>query len=278
MEFSAQVLYDFEAVGEDELSVKAEEVVTITNTTVGEGWWLARNTEGREGILPEAYVERLERPAGGDGGRRESAATSWGDDWDSEEEHKYEDPQDLIVSQPPVYSVPHTTGPSTTSAPPVSQVETSSRKPTIYRPPPPAEARQGQEGKKKFSYVPAVFKQTNQVNEYLSGMTEAGATLAKEAVMVNELNKEFFQWEQSGEAYTCKIGDPSKGAKFGGMKSYVLYPITPTFSNVKVHRRYKHFDWLHERLTGKFGSVIAIPPLPEKQATGRFEEDLINKR
>ena len=62
------------------------------------------------------------------------------------------------------------------------------------------------------------------------------------------------------------------------MKSYVLYPITPTFSNIKVHRRYKHFDWLHERLTGKFGSVIAIPPLPEKQATGRFEEDLINKR
>ena len=185
MEFSAQVLYDFEAVGEDELSVKAEEVVTITSTTVGEGWWLARNTEGREGILPEAYVERLERASGGgvaEGTRRESATTSWGDDWDSEEEHKYEDPQDLITQPPPVYSLP-TKGPSAPAVP-VSHVGTPDRKPTISRPPPPAV-----EGKKKFSYVPAVFKQSNQVNEYLSGVTETGATLAKEAVLVNEMNK-----------------------------------------------------------------------------------------
>ena len=183
MEFAAQVLYDFEAVGEDELSVKAEEVVRIISITVGEGWWLARNTEGREGILPEAYVERLDGGVA-EGARRESAATSWGDDWDSEEEHKYEDPHDLVTSVPPVYSVPTTT----TAAPTVSHVGTSSRKPTIYRPPPPAVGRR-EEGKKKFSYVPAVFKQTNQVNEYLSGMTEASATLAKEAVLVNELNK-----------------------------------------------------------------------------------------
>ena len=202
MEFAAQVLYDFAAVGEDELSVKAEEVVRITSTEVGEGWWLARNTEGREGILPSTYVERLESAAGGDvaeGARRESAATiisNWGDDWDSEEEHKYEDPQDLVTSvtsEPPVYSVPTNTGSgsgsgSATSGPTVSHVGTPSRKPTIHRPPPPAVGRR-EEGKKKFSYVPAVFKQTNQVNEYLSGMTEASATLAKEAVLVNELNK-----------------------------------------------------------------------------------------
>ena len=29
--------------------------------------------------------------------------------------------------------------------------------------------------------------------------------------------------------------------------------------------RYKHFDWLHLQLVKKFGGVIAIPPLPEKQ-------------
>ena len=182
MEFAARVLYDFEAVGEDELSLKAEEVVTITSTAVGEGWWMGRNTEGREGILPEAYVERLE-VAGEDEARRASVATSWGDDWDSEEEHKYEDPQDLLAPDPaPVYSLP-TKGPSAPAVP-VSHVGTPDRKPTISRPPPPAV-----EGKKKFSYVPAVFKQSNQVNEYLSGVTETGATLAKEAVLVNELNK-----------------------------------------------------------------------------------------
>ena len=29
--------------------------------------------------------------------------------------------------------------------------------------------------------------------------------------------------------------------------------------------RYKHFDWLYHVLVKKFGGVIAIPPLPEKQ-------------
>ena len=45
-----------------------------------------------------------------------------------------------------------------------------------------------------------------------------------------------------------------------------------------MSRRYKQFDWLYERLQGKFGTVIAIPPLPDKQVTGRFEEDLIEHR
>uniref|UniRef100_A0A663N7S6 PX domain-containing protein n=1 Tax=Athene cunicularia TaxID=194338 RepID=A0A663N7S6_ATHCN len=44
-----------------------------------------------------------------------------------------------------------------------------------------------------------------------------------------------------------------------------------------VHRRYKHFDWLYGRLAEKF-PVISVPHLPEKQATGRFEEDFISKR
>ena len=45
-----------------------------------------------------------------------------------------------------------------------------------------------------------------------------------------------------------------------------------------MSRRYKQFDWLYERLNGKFGTVVAIPPLPDKQVTGRFEEDLIEHR
>ena len=34
-----------------------------------------------------------------------------------------------------------------------------------------------------------------------------------------------------------------------------------------MSRRYKHFDWLHERLVAKF-SFIPIPPLPDKQIQG----------
>ena len=43
-------------------------------------------------------------------------------------------------------------------------------------------------------------------------------------------------------------------------------------------RRYKHFDWLHEQLTRKYASVCIIPPLPGKQAMGRYEDDFVSDR
>lgn len=44
-----------------------------------------------------------------------------------------------------------------------------------------------------------------------------------------------------------------------------------------VSRRYKQFDWLHERLLDKYPS-LCIPPLPDKAVTGRFEEEFIKRR
>ena len=44
-----------------------------------------------------------------------------------------------------------------------------------------------------------------------------------------------------------------------------------------VQRRYKQFDWLHSRLAERF-PIIAIPRLPDKQASGRFEEEFIEGR
>lgn len=52
-----------------------------------------------------------------------------------------------------------------------------------------------------------------------------------------------------------------------------LIPVSPS----RRPHRYKHFDWLYARLVERF-PVISVPHLPEKQATGRFEEDFISKR
>ncbi|KAJ7983416.1 hypothetical protein DPEC_G00378930, partial [Dallia pectoralis] len=49
-------------------------------------------------------------------------------------------------------------------------------------------------------------------------------------------------------------------------------------TNRPVNHRYKHFDWLYERLLDKFGSAVPIPSLPDKQVTGRFEEEFIKMR
>ena len=51
-------LYDFEAQpGTGELSLIAGDVLTLTRTDVGEGWWEGQNNRGETGLFPEAYVE-----------------------------------------------------------------------------------------------------------------------------------------------------------------------------------------------------------------------------
>lgn len=62
---------------------------------------------------------------------------------------------------------------------------------------------------------------------------------------------------------TCSLTFPKTSPEF-------LTPILFLY-------RYKHFDWLYARLVERF-PVISVPHLPEKQATGRFEEDFISKR
>lgn len=85
------------------------------------------------------------------------------------------------------------------------------------------------------------------------------------------------EWQENPYPFSCTIDDPTKQTKFKGMKSYIAYKLTPSHTQTQVNRRYKHFDWLYARLVEKF-PVISVPHIPEKQATGRFEEDFISKR
>lgn len=85
-------------------------------------------------------------------------------------------------------------------------------------------------------------------------------------------------WEYPSSSLSCVVADPRKGSKLYGLKSYIEYQVTPNHTNRSVNHRYKHFDWLYERLLNKFGSAIPIPSLPDKQVTGRFEEEFIKMR
>ncbi|RXG69391.1 Sorting nexin-18 [Armadillidium vulgare] len=134
-----------------------------------------------------------------------------------------------------------------------------------------------------------IVKQTNSISD-ISGLGKFN---------VDDIDKVFIDddgtapyWRTVGIEFSCSITSPKKESKFHGMKSFIAYTITPSdantvfylfkFTNQPVSRRYKHFDWLHDRLSVKF-SMIPIPPLPEKQIsghllTGRFEDDLIEYR
>lgn len=61
--FQARALYDFDAEpGSGEVSIRVGEVLTITRTDVGEGWWEGRTPAGEAGLFPEAYVEEIPGP------------------------------------------------------------------------------------------------------------------------------------------------------------------------------------------------------------------------
>uniref|UniRef100_A0A4W4GTE0 Sorting nexin n=1 Tax=Electrophorus electricus TaxID=8005 RepID=A0A4W4GTE0_ELEEL len=85
-------------------------------------------------------------------------------------------------------------------------------------------------------------------------------------------------WLYPQSQLDCVVADPKKGSKMYGLKSYIEYQITPNSTNRPVNHRYKHFDWLYERLTEKFGCALPIPSLPDKQVTGRFEDEFIKMR
>jgi hypothetical protein len=53
---SAVALYDFDADGEDELSVKEGEQLYVLERD-GDQWWKCQNTEGAEGVVPASYLE-----------------------------------------------------------------------------------------------------------------------------------------------------------------------------------------------------------------------------
>ena len=70
---TATALYDFDAQGEDELSVQEHELVTIIDKSDDE-WWSVRNASGQEGVVPAQYVQL------NDGSAQTSEAYENGDD------------------------------------------------------------------------------------------------------------------------------------------------------------------------------------------------------
>jgi sorting nexin-9/18/33 len=64
------------------------------------------------------------------------------------------------------------------------------------------------------------------------------------------------------------VDKPKKESKLKGLKSFIAYSMTCSLTGIQVSRRYKHFDWLHEQLSNKY-LLVALPPLPEKQVSGK---------
>ncbi|BFZ15586.1 hypothetical protein BsWGS_18625 [Bradybaena similaris] len=287
-EMQAACLYDFEGDEHNgELSFFAGEVLQIINQDVGDGWWEARNKAGKHGLIPETYVEVVQAPEpafppppppmvgsgpsappmftnngfasspqdnvrGGFGNQQ--SADDWEDDWDDDDgDSSTSTGHSQEFTQPSAAP-----GPSKREAKQISPGSELSKYGTV---------------KSSFNRFSHFAKSGGEA--FLMGQTNDKVPECEKIKIVD--SAEGPVWLKQDSAYTCIVADPKKDSKMKGLKSFVTYQLTPSFSNIKVSRRYKHFDWLHERLECKF-ACIPIPPLPDKAVTGRYEEEFIQER
>ncbi|KAM4602014.1 sorting nexin-9-like isoform 2-T5 [Polymixia lowei] len=277
-----KVLYDFTAEGSSELTVREGETVTVVNQNVGGGWIEAQNCRGQSGLVPEDYLEistgtapvypeaystaattnTHAQVANGDdpwsGGEAYSSDTAggWdtqgythtqqgGDDDDDEWDEEWDD---------------HSTG----GFPGHAHAEDDSG----------ASGRNAHAPSMKISLSKFPFSKTPNPEMYLlAKLPPKGED--RLPVYLGEVGP---VWLYPQSPLDCVVADPKKGSKMYGLKSYIEYQVTPNTTNRPVNHRYKHFDWLYERLLEKFGSAIPIPCLPDKQVTGRFDEQFIKIR
>lgn len=109
------------------------------------------------------------------------------------------------------------------------------------------------------------------------------------------------KWKSKTAPFLVQVHHPEKRTKLG-MQEYTIYHVTSTYpssstpeegnecipydplggpypagAQVTVLRRFTQFEWLHQVLNRHF-SALLIPPLPEKQYSGRFASDFIETR
>ncbi|KAM6992597.1 sorting nexin-9b isoform 3-T3 [Tautogolabrus adspersus] len=335
MAVKAQVLYDFTAEpGNNELTVKEGETVTITNQGVGGGWIEAQNSRGEVGLVPEDYIEFPSFPAAAP--HTATTPTTSGNVAapDLSIFDAYAPPSAPAQNQASngndpwsVWNADQGSGGANNnnwaSNPEGTQTGKGAADPWSSVPQGHPQAYQGpdiypypylidntgaedDEWDDEWDDVKSTGGYAESESGDGGGLQRGGAHASTMKISLNKfpgfsksgpelylLCKQLAKskdklpiyvgevgpvWSYPESQLDCVVADPKKGSKMYGLKSYIEYQITPNTTNRPVNHRYKHFDWLYERLLDKFGSAIPIPSLPDKQVTGRFEEEFIKMR
>ncbi|KAJ8417937.1 hypothetical protein AAFF_G00227800 [Aldrovandia affinis] len=254
MSVKARALYSFQSVNEEEISFLEDEELLVLDENPVDGWLKGENSQGQRGLVPASYVEII-RP------RSNSNLT---------------DSSLSPASSPVEDEDPRRRGRANGHALQSSYTNSNAR----YHPKLHLERHDSVSSSRKGSMVGRNLNRFSSfvrsgVEAFVLGDVPMMAKIAESYTI--EMGPWGPQWKESPQPFSCSIEDPTKQTKFKGIKTYISYRVTPSHTAQPVYRRYKHFHWLYNRLLHKF-TVISVPHLPEKQATGRFEEDFIEKR
>ncbi len=283
MSLRAKALYTFQSENKEEISIQENEELVILDENSVDGWVQGENSRGERGLFPASYIQIIRNRSGSSltDQSLSSPGSSPGkdlsyipcttlpsdddDDWDD-----WDETSTVVEDEDPRRGV---------GANGHSQSQYSN--PNVhYRPKPYMERQDSMSSNRKGSMV---GRNLNRFSSFVRSGVEAFILgdvpmMAKIAEFYSiEMGPRGPQWKENPQPFTCSVEEPTKQTKFKGIKTYISYRISPSHTGRPVYRRYKHFDWLYNRLLNKF-TVISVPHLPEKQATGRFEEDFIEKR
>ncbi|XP_037110803.1 sorting nexin-33 [Syngnathus acus] len=294
MSVKAKALYTFQSENKEEISIQENEELIIFDENSVDGWFQGENSRGERGLFPASYVEVIRTrsnsnvtdcsisPAGSLGNDsyylNSTANTTLNSqptyyDIDDDDDWDVWDDASTVVEDADIDRSPGANGHPRQSPP--------SNNPNVhYRAKPPMERQDSISSGRKGSMVGRNLNRFSSfvrsgVEAFVLGDVPMMAKIAESYTI--EMNPLGPRWKESPQPFSCSIEDPTKQTKFKGIKTYISYRVTPSHTARPVYRRYKHFDWLYNRLLHKF-TVISVPHLPEKQATGRFEEDFIEKR
>ncbi|KAI6651635.1 Sorting nexin-33-like [Oopsacas minuta] len=270
-----RVLYDFE--GEEnggELRVNAGEEVKIIQHDVGDGWMEAELVNGIRGIVPISYIQMLETPSSVVFNspppptappfatkQTQNNDPEWDDEWDDNPQFQG---QQRNQSYDNGQGTPSYLDPNPAAGKDVSFEGSHS-----------TELQKSKSLKKSYNRFSSFVRTGGEA--YILGTTTTSKFAKSSKLFRIKQSKYGPAWEESLIPFTVSVTDPEKKSKFHGMKTFIAYAVTPSNTNLSVIRRYKHYDWLHERLIEKF-TCLSIPPLPDKQLTGRFNDDFVEKR
>lgn len=143
-------------------------------------------------------------------------------------------------------------------------------------PPPPDDTQSMASSNVPLSRKTSKMFSTKSSDSYIMG-TASPTVPENEQVSIYLNEQGMYLWKPLDSRYHVTVTSPKMESKFKGIKKFIAYQLLPSFAPEPVSRRYKNFDWLHERLVEKY-CLIPIPPLPDKQISGRYEEQFIEHR
>lgn len=297
-----RALYNFEAQpNSGELSISADEVLTVVREGIEGGWMEGRNAKGQHGLFPESYVVIVDRPQAKtvpavgtfSSNLPTYALPPTDDEWSA--------PPPAPAHQPSVPRPPSPLpvidsalrGPSTENlddddfddwtddeddiVEPIQSSAENVENQNILR----SRLHHGESVSGKQGTIR--IRNINRFSNFVKSGMEAFVLSTTKALGKPEEQHEVVisatgpQWAPTSQPYSCVVDKPKKESKLKGLKSFIAYSVTSSLSGIQVSRRYKHFDWLYEQMSSKY-VMTPLPPLPEKQVAGRYEEDLIEHR